>query len=138
MADDTLLVDEQNVAYDIIDGEVIVVHFVNGNYFALNDTAAMIWQGLVSGNGVSAIASHIQATFPNADVEQIRSFTGQLVNEGLMAPGNGKMAEQLPALDPSTGFEPPMLEKHEDMQKLIMLDPIHEVDDAGWPHEEKT
>jgi len=30
-------------------------------------------------------------------------------------------------------FEPPVLTTFSDMQELLWLDPIHEVDDAGWP-----
>ena len=32
------------------------------------------------------------------------------------------------------GFEAPILQKYTDMQDLLLLDPIHEVDEAGWPH----
>jgi hypothetical protein len=31
-------------------------------------------------------------------------------------------------------FEPPILEKYVDMQDLLLLDPIHEVDERGWPN----
>jgi len=31
-------------------------------------------------------------------------------------------------------FEKPKLQKFTDMQDLLLLDPIHEVDEAGWPH----
>jgi hypothetical protein len=31
-------------------------------------------------------------------------------------------------------FEPPILEKYTDMEELIALDPIHEVDEMGWPN----
>jgi hypothetical protein len=24
-----------------------------------------------------------------------------------------------------------------DMQKLLLIDPVHEVDDAGWPHDDR-
>jgi hypothetical protein len=30
-------------------------------------------------------------------------------------------------------FDEPVLEKFEDMQDLILLDPVFEVDEAGWP-----
>ncbi len=44
----------------------------------------------------------------------------------------------MPALAPiSAGdrpaFEAPVLESYSDMQDLLLLDPIHDVDDAGWP-----
>jgi hypothetical protein len=32
-------------------------------------------------------------------------------------------------------FEPPLLEKFDDLQDLILLDPVHEVlEEEGWPH----
>jgi hypothetical protein len=32
-------------------------------------------------------------------------------------------------------FQPPVLESYSDMQDILLLDPIHEVDDkAGWPN----
>jgi hypothetical protein len=30
-------------------------------------------------------------------------------------------------------FQPPTLRKYTDMQDLLLIDPIHEVDDLGWP-----
>ena len=34
-----------------------------------------------------------------------------------------------------TQFEFPIIEKFTDMQELLLLDPIHEVDEKGWPHQ---
>ena len=31
-------------------------------------------------------------------------------------------------------FEHPTIEKYDDMQELLLLDPIHEVDEDGWPN----
>jgi hypothetical protein len=31
----------------------------------------------------------------------------------------------------------PSFEKYSDMQEMLLLDPIHEVSEAGWPHKEK-
>ncbi|MBX3014591.1 MAG: hypothetical protein KF832_23935 [Caldilineaceae bacterium] len=35
---------------------------------------------------------------------------------------------------PSHTFETPVLNEFTDMQERLLLDPIHEVDHAGWPH----
>ncbi len=32
------------------------------------------------------------------------------------------------------GLLKPRLETYSDMQDLILLDPVHEVDERGWPH----
>jgi hypothetical protein len=33
-----------------------------------------------------------------------------------------------------TLFRAPGLQRFEDMRGFLLVDPIHEVDDAGWPH----
>jgi hypothetical protein len=31
-------------------------------------------------------------------------------------------------------FEAPVLQKYTDMQDLLLLDPIHDTDETGWPN----
>ena len=38
-----------------------------------------------------------------------------------------------PEASPRAEFRTPIFEKFTDMQELILLDPIHQVDEAGWP-----
>ena len=35
--------------------------------------------------------------------------------------------------EPQEGFVAPQLHKYTDMQELLLLDPIHDVDQEGWP-----
>jgi hypothetical protein len=52
------------------------------------------------------------------------------LEEGLPAPsGNGSPAEA----SINRSYSPPELSVFTDMQELLLLDPVHEVDDAGWP-----
>jgi len=44
--------------------------------------------------------------------------------------GNAPIGEMIPV---TIAYAPPVLETFSDMQDLLLLDPIHEVDDAGWP-----
>ena len=34
-------------------------------------------------------------------------------------------------------FTIPELHMHTDMQEFLLVDPIHEVDDSGWPHKKQ-
>jgi hypothetical protein len=60
----------------------------------------------------------------------------QLQQENLIVPVDGETAVDL---QPSNNghdkpsFTPPLLHKYSDMQELLLLDPIHDVDEAGWP-----
>jgi hypothetical protein len=50
------------------------------------------------------------------------------IAEGGRVPGPSKVAAATETM------QPPVLEPFGDMQDLLLLDPVHEVDeDAGWP-----
>jgi len=66
----------------------------------------------------------------------IAAFATRLVDEGLLRPTDGSettAALQLP--EPARGdtFAEPVLTRYEDIQELLLIDPIHEVDEDGWP-----
>jgi hypothetical protein len=60
----------------------------------------------------------------------------QLKKEGIIVETDSRPeSQELPSLvrETKTLFNAPNFEVHNDMQDLLVLDPIHEVDDAGWP-----
>ena len=72
---------------------------------------------------------------------KIHEFVSELASETLVVSANGSTTKQGPCtLNGGNGhngggpFEPPSLETFTDMRDLLLLDPIHEVTDAGWPH----
>jgi hypothetical protein len=124
---------EGKVAHELIDGEVIVLQFDTGFYYSLNDCAARLWQGTSEG----ASWSQILAAFDSPTAEQtaaLEAFMERLVNDNLVT----RISEATPSATAaipkgSVRFEPPSMEKYGDMQDLLLSDPIHEVDEAGWP-----
>lgn len=68
----------------------------------------------------------------------METFVSKLIDEQLILAANGEQpaasskGNEQPSPSP-VPFEPPVLEKYTDMQDLLLLDPIHEVDDTGWP-----
>ncbi len=58
-------VDSRKVAHETIDGEVIMIHLVQGNYFSLEGLGADLWELLVTGRGrdetLTVIASATRA-----------------------------------------------------------------------------
>ena len=57
----------------------------------------------------------------------------ELLAEGLIV--HHELGERAPADVPRSALEfaPPRLEKYSDLEDLLVLDPIHDVDEAGWP-----
>ena len=92
-----------------------------------------MWQWTSDG----ASWSQIVAAFDSPTAEQtgeLEAFMERLVNENLVA----RISEAAPSATAtvpkgSIRFESPTMEKYGDMQDLLLSDPIHEVDEAGWP-----
>jgi hypothetical protein len=130
-------INEKNVAHEIMDGEAILIHFETGNYYSLKDSAASIWAWLAAGATVGEIVAAFQNITPE-DSGSIRDFLERLAEEGILTPVNeGEITHSGEASLPapgSTPFAPVVFEKYNDMKQLLLSDPIHEVDERGWPH----
>jgi Coenzyme PQQ synthesis protein D (PqqD) len=134
-------VNTPNVIFETIEGEVILIDLTSGTYYSLRDTGAAIWQALAEGASQDEIAAALQRRYEGAADEihaSVRDLVRDLEREGLIRPDEGR--EKAPGeLFASNGATPapfgaPKLEKHTDMQDLILIDPVHEVGAEGWPH----
>jgi hypothetical protein len=127
-----------SVRHDRLDDEVIAIDLESGAYFALDDVAADCWSMLAAGASVEAV---IEATAGNFDVasETVRSDVERFVNEllrvRLLRPVDGAPKPVAPprAATPMGQYQAPAIERFDDLEELLALDPIHEVDKAGWP-----
>lgn len=137
-----------SVVARVIDGEALLIAFETGAYFSARGSGAAIVAGVLAGKSVSRIIDGFAPTdsFPRAEIARlVLLFVQQLSDEGLVVvdspnepvpdpPGQGcgeqgvevRQAEEL-------AFDPPLLEKYRDLEDLLVLDPIHDVDAAGWP-----
>jgi hypothetical protein len=137
-------VNSPRVMYETIEGEVIVIDLTTGSYYSLRASGAEIWHALERGLPEEEIADAVAVRYDGADAEisaAVSKLLHELREEGLIESSNGTgdvapAVAASPAEDdrPRERFEPPVLEKHTDMQDLILLDPVHEVDARGWPH----
>jgi hypothetical protein len=121
------------VNHQSIEGEVVAINLATGVYYSLRDLAARIWERVDAGRSREEIAQEIGAAYPGEpDAATIAGrFIDELISEGLVAEGNAAKSLTPEAL--AAQFATPLLERFTDMQELLLLDPIHEVDQAGWP-----
>lgn len=136
-------VNNPHVISETIQGEVIVIHLETGTYYSLRQAGAEIWNSVDRGAGSEEIVDALAARYEGSRDEMeaaVSRLLEELAAEGLLAPGeadkNGRAAAEPDASPPGerSAFEPPKLEKFTDMQDLILLDPVHEVGEKGWPH----
>lgn len=134
---------DSKIIHEVFDDEVIACNLDRGHYYSIDDSGAEIWRLLLAGSTVPEMAEHFSNHDPSnreTIASGIQQFVDRLLEEGLIAPadnGAGKLpAENLP-LTRRTVFTPPVLQKYTDMETLLRLDPIHEVDETGWPNAKK-
>jgi hypothetical protein len=133
-------VNTPTVTHETIDGEAVIINLDSGNYYSLVEAGSFIWSLVERGASASELQQVVQQTYQGdaSDIDRgVQELLVQLQQENLIVPVDGAVepAEVLPS---SNGhekplFNAPLLNKFSDMQELLLLDPIHDVDEAGWP-----
>jgi hypothetical protein len=135
------------VVAETLDGEATIVDLESGTYYALNESGTLIWDQLIRGNSVDSVVEELSAHYgiePESSREAVTELARELLERDLIAPlGEGDSAPPQAANGAARNgsangsapsFTPPKLSTYTDMQELLLLDPVHEVDEAGWPH----
>lgn len=128
---------------EIIDGEAIAIDSETGTYFSLQDTGGFVWQLLTTGARLTDIVQAVHDRYQCTQTEiepYLERFLIQLEAEKLAvhseeAPENSAEQHQIRSQTPADHlpFTPPKLDRYEDMQEFLLIDPIHEVSEDGWP-----
>lgn len=144
IAIERLFVNEPAVVSETIDGEVVVINLDKGTYYSLRNSAAFVWGLVVEGTAVDELLGSVTRRYEGDDCqmrETTRAFLAQLVEEELLRPAQGQNGGYTVARPGDTielaarvPFVAPALEKYTDMEHLLLLDPIHDVDETGWPN----
>jgi hypothetical protein len=128
------------VVNETIDGEAVMINLETGAYYSLRGVGAAVWDGLQAGATVGQIVDHFAEAFsaPRTTIEaDLSALVAKLEQEELIVATQGPNDQPPTVLAPPPGgstYVAPTLEKFTDMEDLILLDPVHEVDDRGWPH----
>jgi hypothetical protein len=129
----------------VIDGEAVLVNLNNGNYYSIDKVGAEVWKLVEKKAAVSQIVHHIASLYEGnrEEIESgIHALLAELQAEELILPdpaatppeGNGFHTSPEAPQGGKPVFEQPQLQKYSDMEDLLLLDPIHDVDETGWPN----
>lgn len=126
-----------SVVSEIIDGELVVINLETGSYYSSLGIGSWLWRCFEQRIGREVIEAAIVDAF-GVGAGQARSdleaFTAELRRENLIresAPADATRGD-VPAL-PAGNYMRPEIKVFSDMQDLLLLDPIHDVSDEGWP-----
>jgi hypothetical protein len=127
------------VASEIIDGEAVIMNLKTGKYFSAASSGCLIWACIEKAQPVDHIAKLFVAQYaatPDQAKTEIDRFIQDLLAEDLIRAADGASLLSLSDVGGSETrktFNAPILNTYSDMQDLLLLDPIHDVDEAGWP-----
>lgn len=128
--------DVRDAASELFERELVIANYGSGIYYSLSETATLIWQGLRHGLSVAQVAAWLEQHFAGTPTiaDEVRAFADRLLAEGLVIEVEAPVElGELPAIAASTWTEP-RLERFDDLQELLLLDPVHDVSEPGWPH----
>jgi Coenzyme PQQ synthesis protein D (PqqD) len=135
-------INQPAVASEVINGEAIMMHHASGDYFSANGIGAVVWQWIGEAKSHDQIVCALEASFPQSagDIRgAVDAFLADLLRHELIraiasgdGPAPGAPPQQTARL--AGEFAPPVLNVYSDMRDVLLLDPIHEVEEAsGWP-----
>ena len=139
MTNQVYRINAPRVIFEIIDGELILVHMERGTYYSTDEVGAILWGLIEAGHTAGEMCDALQAQFGAGSGEiaaAVSAFLARLTDEDLIRsePSNG--ASAAPRRESPPGKRPflaPVLHAYRDMQDMLSLDPIHDVEAAGWP-----
>jgi len=137
-------INRMKIVEETIDGEVIIINLDKGHYFSLNGTGADIWEFIKFCTPISNIIANIKDRYsdPKHSIEHsINKLLTNLLEEEIIIAADQNNSNldvnSNPKIyienDNRMSFIEPVLEKYTDMEDLLLLDPIHDVDEQGWP-----
>lgn len=131
------IVNTPAVVSEVIDGELVVMNLATGNYFSSSGSGALLWSRLEHGAAAEDLAAELAVRFEvDADAAQadVERFLAALLAESLVRESDAAAAANPPAARAAREpYAAPRMDVYSDMRDLLMLDPIHDVAEDGWP-----
>lgn len=130
-----------DVVHETIDGETVIIDMASGAYYRLEEAAARAWLRLMQGVTAADLCADLGTAFaaPAGEIERaVDAFLAGLEEVGLI---ERRAAAPAAAAQPADGapagarapFPGLAIHRFTDLQELLFLDPVHEVDENGWP-----
>lgn len=125
------------IVSETIEGEAVVLNLATGTYFSLSGAAVLAWSALQDGAGAAQLIALLKSRYRSegAAVEDaVSAFLDNLLLEEVIEPVRDTVPVACP---PGEGgselFRGLTIQRFTDIQELLLIDPVHEVDERGWP-----
>ncbi len=125
-----------DIVFESFDGDSVVLDLATGRYFGFSDSGSCIWEALSSGISRANLLG-LKTKSGAVSSEDLEAFVDRLLELKLLAHSadspaatiSSDLADRL-----AMAAEPLKVDVYDDLADLVMVDPIHDVDEpAGWP-----
>ncbi|MDC1162015.1 PqqD family protein [Tenacibaculum sp.] len=133
-------INDPMVITDDMDGEIIILNTESGKYFSTEKTGAIIWEMLSNNYTIDETTEIISSHFsiPCEIIKKdLNSLLAQFIDEGLLKVSKDTKSNSDIDLSNLNEYATPQITAYSDMEKLLLMDPVHEVENMGWPNVKK-
>jgi hypothetical protein len=133
-------VNGSKVIVERFDDETILINLESGAYYSLDAVGTAIWELAQQASSVQDLLESFECRYVGDAAEMaqgVQQLLEQLQAQGLIqradvSSGGTAPSEGLPR-EPRAPYQPPVLARYGDLQDTLALDPIHDVEESGWP-----
>ena len=139
MAEPCFRINAPSVIFERFDEEVVAINMDKGTYHSMAGPAAdafVLLSEEATAGELAGVLSNKYAATPEQIETALAPFLEQLRDEQLIVSvETRKPRDPLRIAGNESGlpFAAPSLQAFRDLEGLLLLDPVHEVDDEGWP-----
>jgi hypothetical protein len=140
MLNKTYTINESKAISETIDGETIIVNLDTGFYYSVNETATIIWNKLQENNSLKNI-SHFFLNHYDVEKDTLEKYMTQIISLFLKddlilesEPDGSPDSIENPTNIKRETFLIPKIERYDDMARALRSDPVHDVNEEGWPN----
>jgi hypothetical protein len=135
-------IDRSRIIFEQFEDETVLVNTETGYYYSLSNTGSEVLRLLEDGCPAADLPLILFGSTEDTHMRRavVETFVERLADEGIIMARASEFASQIsgergPALyDARIDYEPPVLERFDDVRDLLLIDPIHQVDqEFGWP-----
>jgi hypothetical protein len=127
--DSRLIINQSEIAAQVIDGEAIIMNITTGVYCSMDRVGAVVWGWIERGHSVAEMSEGLTSLYevPPAQAQaDLERLIGQLVEDGLVRidpVADGQLGSPVPPAESRLPYVAPELNRYGDMADLLALDP---------------
>jgi Coenzyme PQQ synthesis protein D (PqqD) len=129
----------KNIYSRQFDDEVLIIDTLSGMYFSLRGVAVDVWSMIEQAQSFDTIVAALQSRY-DAPSDVVAAAAKRAVESLASYQLIGEFQAEAPApfIQAAVNgdrrpFAEPLIESFTDMHNLLLLDPIHETSEEGWP-----